>query len=65
MWVCSTKLKKLKCVWDMNFAGDLVLCLVDVNGHIGRHIDGFDLVHGGYFCWSEGFGRMNVIRVLS
>ena len=25
--------------------GDLVMCLGDFNGHVGRHIDG---VHGGY-----------------
>ena len=24
------------------------MCLGDFNGHIGRHIDGFDGVHGGY-----------------
>ena len=31
---------KLKCEWDMHSAGDLVMCLVDFNGHIVRHIDG-------------------------
>ena len=46
----------------MHSADDLVMCLGDCNGHVGRHIDGFDGVHGG--CWSEEFGRMNVIRVL-
>ena len=29
----------------MHSAGDLVMCLGDLNGHIGRHIDGVD---GGY-----------------
>ena len=24
---------------------DLVVCLGDFNGHVGRHIDGFDGVH--------------------
>ena len=37
---------KLKCQWDMYSADDLVMCLVDFNGHVGRHIDGFDRVHG-------------------
>ena len=23
------------------------MCLDDVGGHVGRHIDGFDGVHGG------------------
>ena len=29
--------------------------LGDSNGHVGRHIDGFDGVHGGY-----GVGQMNL-----
>ena len=29
----------------MHSAGDLVMCLGDFNGHVGKHIDGFD---GGY-----------------
>ena len=28
----------------MHSADDLVMCLCDLNGHTGRHIDG---VHGG------------------
>ena len=32
----------------MHSAGDSVMCLGDINGHIGRHIDGFDGVHEGY-----------------
>ena len=32
----------------MHSADDLVLCLGDVNGQMGRHIDGFDGVHRGY-----------------
>ena len=31
----------------MHFAGDLVMCLGDFNGHVGRHIDGFHGVDGG------------------
>ena len=31
----------------MHSAGDLVMCLGDINGHVGRHIDGFNGVHGG------------------
>ena len=37
-----------KCEWDAHSAGDLVMCLGDINGHICRHINGFDGVHGGY-----------------
>ena len=32
----------------MHSADDLVMCLVDYNGYIGKHIDGFDGVNGGY-----------------
>ena len=31
----------------MHSADDLVMCLGDFNGFIGRHIDGFDGVHHG------------------
>ena len=27
---------ELKCGWDMHYADDLVMCLVDINGHIGK-----------------------------
>ena len=39
---------KLKCEWDMHGAGDLDMCLGDLNGHVGMLIDGFDGVHGGF-----------------
>ena len=39
---------ELKCERDMHSADDLVMCLVDFNGHVCRHIDDFDGVHGGY-----------------
>ena len=32
----------------MHSAGDLVMCLGDINGHVGRHIGGFNGDHGGY-----------------
>ena len=38
----------LKCERDMHSADDLVMCLGDINEYVGRHIDGFDGVHGGY-----------------
>ena len=44
----------------MHCAGDLVMCLGDVNGHVGRNIYGFDGVHGGY-----GVGQRNLqVRML-
>ena len=43
---------ELKCEWDMHSADDLVMCLGDFNGHIGRHVDGF---YGGY-----GVGQRNL-----
>ena len=48
---------KLKCEWDMHSSDDLVMCLCDLNGHCGRHTDGFDGVHGGY-----GVGQRNLER---
>ena len=30
----------------MHSAIDLFMCLGDFNGHVGRHIDGFEGVHG-------------------
>ena len=35
------------------------MCLVDFNGHMGRHSDVFDGVHGGYDIGYKNFeGRM-------
>ena len=39
----------------MHSAGDLVMCLGNISGHVGRHIDGYDGVHGGY-----GVGKRNL-----
>ena len=41
--------------WDLQNPGEVVLGLGDFNGHVGRLIDGFEGVHGGY-----GFGKRNV-----
>ena len=46
---------ELICEWDMHSADNLVTCLVDINGQVGRHIDRFDWVHGGY-----GVGQRNL-----
>ena len=43
----------------MHSAGDSVICLGDSNGHVGRHIDGFDGVHGGY-----GVGQRNLEGIM-
>ena len=39
----------------MHSAGDLVMCLSDVNGHVSRHHYGFDGIHGGF-----GVGKGNL-----
>ena len=31
--------------------------MADFNGHVGRHINGFDLVHGGYGIGQRNFGH--------
>ena len=46
---------KLKCEWDVHSAVDLVMCLGDFSGHVGRHMDGFDGIHGEY-----GAGQRNL-----
>ena len=46
---------KLKGERDMHSADDLVICLGDSNGHVGKHIDGFDGLHRGY-----GVGHRNL-----
>ena len=37
---------ELRCELDLHSADDLVMCLGAFSGHVGRHIDGFDEVHG-------------------
>ena len=32
----------------MRSADDLVMCLSDFSGHVGKYIDGFDGFHGAY-----------------
>ena len=39
----------------MHSADDLVMCLGDINGHIGWHMDEFDWLHVWY-----GVGQMNL-----
>ena len=39
----------------MHSADDLVMCLSEYTGHVGRYVDGFDGVHGGY-----GVGQRNL-----
>ena len=41
--------------WDLQNSGEVVLGLGDFNRHVGRQIDGFEGVHGGY-----GIGKRNV-----
>ena len=35
------------------------MCLGDISGHVGRHIDGFDGVHEGY-----GAGQRNLEGIM-
>ena len=56
MCVCFTKWKtfggktafydELECEWNMHFADNLVMWLGDINGHVGRHIDGEHVRYG-------------------
>ena len=50
---------ELKCEWEMHSADDLVMWLGDINGHVGRHIEGFDGVRGGHDIGQRNLeGRM-------
>ena len=51
---------ELNSEWNIHSAGDLVMCLGDLNGHIGRYIDGFDGVHG---CFSGGRNAISVVSL--
>ena len=35
-------------MWDMHNLDDIVVCFGMFDGHVGRHNDIFDAVHGGY-----------------
>ena len=55
----SLFITKLKCELDVYSADDLAMCLVDFDGHVGRHINGLDDVHGEYgVCQNNFEGRM-------
>ena len=41
--------------WDLQNPVEMIFGLGDFNGHIGRRINGFESVHGGY-----GIGERNV-----
>ena len=50
---------KLKCEWDVHYTCDLVMRLGYINGHVSRHIDGFDGVHEGFYVGQRNLeGRM-------
>ena len=50
--------------FDMYSAGDLVVCLGDLNGHFGRYIDGFGGVHGVHGIGQRNLEMKNDIRFL-
>ena len=40
----------------------VVICLGDISGHVGRHIDGYDGVHGGSVVVQRNMeGRMLLV----
>ena len=41
--------------WDLQNPGEVVFGLRNFNGHVGRRINRFESVHGGY-----GIGKRNV-----
>ena len=41
--------------WNLQNPSEVVLGIGDFNGHVGRQIDSFEDVHGGY-----GIGKRNV-----
>ena len=53
VWKKNSLYDELKGEWDMHSAGDLVMCLGDINGHIGRYIDG-----------GHGVGQINFEEIM-
>ena len=51
----------LRSEWDLHSVGELVLGMGDFNGNVGKHIEGYEHVHGG-----NRIGERNVedVRVL-
>ena len=47
----------------MHSVDDLVMCLCDFNGHIGRHIGGFGGMRGGYGVGQRNFEGKGFICV--
>ena len=45
----------LRSKWDLHSVGELVLCMGDFNGHVGKRIEGYEGVHG-----RNGIGEINV-----
>ena len=46
-------------MWDIHNVDDLVVCLCDIDEHIGRHNDGFYGVHAPYaVCQRNLEGRI-------
>ena len=39
------------------------MCLGHFNGHIGRHIDGFIVVHGGYGVGQRNFEERTLLEL--
>ena len=35
--------------WDLQNPGEVVLGIRDINGHVGKRIDGLEGMHGGYW----------------
>ena len=49
--------KELKNEWNIYGVDDSVVCLGYIDGHVGRHIDGSDGVHGEYSVGRRNLGR--------
>ena len=56
---------KLKCEWDMLSAGDVTMLLGDFNGHVGRHVDVFNWVQGGFGVGYRNLDERMLLNVLS
>ena len=37
----------LRSEWDLHSVGELVLGMGDFNGHVGKHSEGYEDMHGG------------------
>ena len=55
MWKINEFYEKIAKGCEMENENEVLICLGNINGHIGKEVNGFEGVHGGF-----GIGKKNV-----